>query len=386
MATLIKCGNLIDGTGGPPMKNAQLLVEGDRIAAIGPTVEETVPPETEIVDLSGSTVLPGMIDCHTHLKQHFGEDPDEKYPQPELYEMLKSVRNMRWDFRCGLTTIRNPSEKSFRTVAVRHAIEQGLIPGPRIFSGIRGLRPTHGWGQNAFGFDGLESLRRAIRENVEAGADLIKIYVTGSHFTGTGTTCFMTPEEIRLCTNEAHQVGLQVAAHCHGGVGLRYCLEAGVDTLEHVSMLTEEDIELFLKYDKTLVITSNPYLHETTLDGRPPDVAARVIEAQENMRSIFPKALKSGMKYTVGTDARHGSFVFELETLVEMGLSPMEAICACTRKAAETIGILENTGTLEPGKWADLIAVPEDPLDDISRLRGVNFVMKAGIRYDLSPL
>jgi imidazolonepropionase-like amidohydrolase len=386
MSILIKCGRLIDGRGGVPVDNASILVEGERISEVGRTTEIKAPPGATVIDLTPSTVLPGLMDAHTHLMQQFGEDPNEKYPQPELYEMLKSVRNMRWDLRCGITTIRNPGERSWRAVPIRHAIEKGIIPGPRILTGLRGIRPTHGWGQNAFAFDGVDSLRRAIRENVEAGADLIKIYVSGSHFAGNGTKCYMTPEEIRVCTDEAHRVGLPVVVHCHGGAGVRYCVEAGVNTIEHLTMMNEEDIELFLKHGTILVATFNPYFHESTLAGRPPEVAAKVIQAQENMRKVFPKAFKSGIKFTVGTDSRHGNFVFELEMLVQMGLTAMQAISACTRNAAETLGILEKTGTLEPGKLADIIGIPENPLENISRLRDVNFVMKAGVHYNLSQL
>jgi imidazolonepropionase-like amidohydrolase len=160
-----------------------------------------------------------------------------------------------------------------------------------------------------------------------------------------------------------------------------------VDTIEHGSMINEEDISLFLKHGNTLVATFNPYLHETTIaPGRSPEFLAGVTKVQENLKGIFPKALRSGMKFTVGSDSRHGNFVFELETLVAMGLSPMEAICACTRQAAEALGILDHTGTLEPGKKADIIAVSQDPLEDISRLREVDFVMKDGCQQTLSAL
>jgi imidazolonepropionase-like amidohydrolase len=387
MAILIKCGKLIDGNGGPPIHDALIVVEGEKITAVGRAEEVKAPTGANVIDLSQLTVLPGIIDCHTHLMAHFGEDPNEKYPQPDLYAMLKCVRNMRWDIRCGLTTVRNPSEKSFRAVAVRHAINQGLIVGPRILTGVRGIRPTHGWGQNAFGFDGVESLRKAIRENIEAGADLIKIYVTGEAFADTATISYFNREEVQLCVEETHRVGLKIAAHAHGGEGLRYCLEAGVDTIEHGTMTSEQDIELFIKHGNTLIASFNPYMHETTLTpGRPPEYVAGVIKAQENMKRVFPKAFKSGMKFSFGSDARHGNFIFELEMGVQMGLSPMEAIVACTRKAAETLGILDKTGTLEPGKWADIVAVPKDPLVNISNLREVTFVMKGGGHLDLSPL
>lgn len=387
MLTLIKCGKVIDGTDNSPLKDVHILVEGEKIIALGKADQVKAPAGAKVVDLSQSTVLPGMIDCHTHLMLHFGDDLNEKYPEPELYDMLKSARNVRWDIRSGLTTIRNPSERSYRSVAVRHAVNQGLIVGPRILTGVRGIRATHGYGMNAFGFDGVEGLRKAIRENIAAGADLIKIYVTGEVWKDTATQHYLSREEIQTCVDEAHRVGLRIAAHAHGGVGLRYCLETRVDTIEHGGMMTEEDLNLFLKHGNTLVATFNPYLHETTLvPGRPPEFVAGVTKVQENMKRIFPKALKSGIKFTVGTDARHGNFVFELETLVQMGLSPMEAICAGTRQAAEALGILEKAGTLEPGKWADIIAVPKDPLENISNLRGVDFVMKGGVHLDLSPL
>jgi imidazolonepropionase-like amidohydrolase len=280
MTTLIKCGKLIDGTEKDPIKNAAILVEGEKIAAVGPATELRVPSEVKVIDLSRSTVLPGIIDCHTHLAAHFGDDPREQYSQPDLYQMLKCLRNMRWDIRCGLTTVRNPSEKSFRAVAVRQTISQELIPGPRILTGILGIRATHGWGQNAFGFDGIEALRKAIRENVEAGADLIKIYVTGEGFADTAKVSYFNREEVQVCVDETHRVGLRIAAHAHGGERLRYCLEAGVDTIEHGSMLSEDDIELFIKHGNTLVASFNPYLHETTLTpDRSPVYVSGVIKA-----------------------------------------------------------------------------------------------------------
>ena len=387
MAIVLDCGALIDGTGRGPLRNMRLVVEGDRIAALGDAARGPAPPGAEVVDLRASTVLPGMIDCHTHLMLGFGEDPDERYPQPELYQALKCVPHIRTDLRSGITTIRNPSERSFRAAAVKHAVDQGLIPGPRILAGMRGIRATHGWGQNAFGFDGVDALRRAIRENVEAGADCIKIYATGENFRDTALVNYFGRDEIAACVDEAHRAGLRVAAHAHGGQGLRDCLEAGVDTIEHGARITEEDVELFLKRGATLVATFNPYMHESTLAGpRPPQFVRGVRAAQENMRRVFPVAFRSGMRFTVGSDSRHGNFVFELETLVSMGLSPLEAISACTRQAAEAIGLGDRTGTLEPGKWADVIATREDPSVDVRRLRDVSFVMKAGVRYDLSSL
>jgi imidazolonepropionase-like amidohydrolase len=387
VSILITCGTLIDGTGRAPVHDARLLVDGDRIAAVGPAAVVTAPPGAEIIDLSGSTVLPGMIDCHTHLMLGFGDDLDEQYPEPPLYQTLKCVPHLRQDIRAGITTIRNPSERSFRAAAVRHAVDRGLIPGPRILAGMRGIRASHGWGQNAFGFDGVERLRQAIRENIAAGADVIKIYATGENFRDTATVGYFTRDEIQACVDEAHRVGLRVAAHAHGGPALRDCLEAGVDTIEHGTRITESDVDLFLRRGATLVATFNPYLHESILvPGRPPEFVRGVTLAQDNVRRFYPTALRSGMKFTVGSDSRHGNFVFELETLVALGLSPLEAVSACTRQAAEALGLSDRTGTLEPGKWADVIATHLDPSQDVSRLRDVRFVMKAGVRQDLSPL
>lgn len=387
MNKAIFCGTLIDGTGGPALRDAVVLVEGGTVTGLGPASGVPVPPGAERVDLGACTVLPGLIDCHTHLAAHFGDDPGETYPEPELYQMLKSVRNMRWDLRCGLTTVRNPSEKSWRALAVRHAIEQGLIAGPRIITGLRGIRATHGWGQNAFGFDGVENLRRAVRENLAAGADFIKIYATGENFNDTALIPYLTREEIFICAEEAHRAGVRIAAHAHGGPGLRDCIEAGVDTIEHGTMIDERDIALFIAHGTTLVTSFNPYFHETILvPGRPAKFTAGVTKARENMEKVFPIALRSGMKYAVGSDSRHGNFIFELEMYRKFGLTCMEAIRACTQKSAEALGIAAETGTLAAGKAADLIAVAKDPLQDISALREVAFVMKGGRVYDLSAL
>jgi imidazolonepropionase-like amidohydrolase len=304
-----------------------------------------------------------------------------------LYQMLKCAPNLRLDIRCGITTIRNPSERSFRAAAVRHAVNQGLIPGPRILAGMRGIRATHGWGQNAFGFDGVDAVRKAIRENVEAGADLIKIYTTGENYRDDANRAFFTRDEIQTCVDEAHRYGIRITAHAHGGPGLRDAVEAGVDSIEHGTRITEADVDLFLKHGTTLVATFNPYFHESTyLPGRPPEYEVGMAAARENMRTLFPVAFRSGMKFSVGSDSAHGNFVLELEMLVELGLSPLEAISACTRQAAETLGIQDRAGTLEVGKWADVIAVPDDATENISRMRNVHFVMKGGVRQDLSPL
>jgi len=381
----MRCKNVITCKQAEVIGKGVVAIENDRIVFVGREAELENVSQYEEIDLSYMTVLPGMIDCHTHLKLHFGDNPNEVYPEPELYEMLKCVRNMRWDIRSGLTTIRNLSERSMRAVAVRHAVNKGLIPGPRILTGVRGIRPTHGWGQNAYGYDGVEALRKAIRENVAAGADLIKIYVTGEAWKDTSTVCYMTEAEIRVCAEEAHKVGLRIAAHCHGGIGLRLCLDAGVDTIEHGAMITEADIERFLKSGSTLIATFNPYMHESTLlSVRPPEFVTGVKRVQENMRNVFPQALKSGMKFSIGTDARHGNYVFELETLLSLGLTPIEAIRAATIQAAEALGIEDKVGTLEPGKLADIIGVPGDPLLNISDLRYVQFVMKDGLSQNLS--
>ncbi|MBI3967422.1 MAG: amidohydrolase family protein [Chloroflexi bacterium] len=387
MATLITGGRLIDGTGRLPLRDAAVLVDGDRIAAVGPADQIGVPAEVERLDLGAATLLPGLIDAHTHLMMGFGEGTEESYPQPELYQMLKCVHHARIDIRCGLTTVRNPCERSFRPAAVRHAIEQGLIPGPRIVTGMRGIRATHGWGQNAYGVDAVDAIRRMIRENIAAGADLVKIYATGENFRNTATRAYFTRAEIEACADEAHRVGVPITAHAHGGPGLRDCVEAGFDAIEHGTCISEDDVELMLQRGTTLVATFNPYLHPTTLvPGRPPEWVAGVTAANDNMRRLFPQALRSGLKFTVGSDSRHGEFVFELETLVELGFSPLEAISAATKQAAEALRLADRLGTVEPGKLADLIAVPADPTENVSCLRDVCFVMKGGERLDLSPL
>ncbi len=383
MPTVVRSRMLIDGTGREPVPDGALVIDGGRVVAVGPYASLRVPPGAEVLDLRDHWVLPGLFDAHTHLGMAFGEDLSRPIPHPEQYRMLVAARFLWMDLKRGITTIRDMSEPNLRGVPCRFALRERLLPGPRLLIGARGLRATNGWGQNAIPVDGPEAIRKAARENLREGADFIKIYVTGETFGDTATVQHYTRAEIEAAVDEAHRAGKRVAAHAHGGPGLRACLEAGVDTIEHGTRLEPEDIELFLKHGAWLVATLGPYWHDGILSpGRPPAFLSGVRAAQEAMARVFPLAFQAGVKLTVGSDSRHGEFIFELEMLVKLGLSPMEAIVAATRNAADACGILDQVGTLEPGKQADLIAVRENPLADISAVRRVEVVVQAGERFD----
>lgn len=381
---LVKSKALIDGTGGKPIEKGCVLIDGEKIKAVGLESQMKVPPGTETVDLSAEYVLPGLIDCHTHLGMRFDEPRGVTYPHEDLYRMLTSSKHMREMLRSGVTTIRNVSEKSFRAVVCRNAVESGLIPGPRMKIGTRGIRATHGWGMNAFGVDGVDNLLTFIRENLEQGADLIKIYVTGEVFRNTAMKHYYTDKEVQTIIDEVHKAGKMVAAHAHGGPGLRQALEAGVDTVEHGNMISEQDIEIMVKKGTWLIPTFNAYLHDDVLGtpGRPGEFVQGVEKARVNIDRNFPKALVNAVKFGVGTDARHGNYVFELENMVRLGVSANNAILAATKNGSVVCGMADQVGTLEPGKFADMISVPKNPLDNVSNLRDIHMVMKGGQRLD----
>ena len=383
MAKLVRAGRLIDGTSGEPIPQGCLLIEGDRIKYVGPPGGVHTPPGAEVLDLTAFTVLPGLIDAHSHLGPFFGEDLSRLHPHEELYRMGTASRHLRLMLASGVTTMRNPSERSWRGVVCREAVRSGLLAGPRLWVGARGIRPTHGWGQNAFPVDGENSLRRFVRENIEGGADFIKIYASGEVFQNTAETGYMSRLEVRAVVEETHRVGKKVAAHCHGGEILNICLEEGVDFIEHGAMLAGEHLDLFQAHGAWLICTFNPYLHPSALEGERSSAHVEgVRRARANMEKRFPTALRSGIRFTVGTDGRHGNLAFELECLVRFGLSPLEAIQAATRDAAEACEMGDQVGTLEPGKLADLIATEGNPLQDISALHRVRLVMKEGLLYE----
>ncbi len=380
MTLAIKSSILIDSTGKEPIQDGILLIKGDRIVDVGGPREVRIPAQAEILDLSDQTLLPGLIDVHGHISL----PPQLRSPDP--VRALWITRNLRRYLKSGVTTVRVVGEFNFLDVYCKRAVEAGIIPGPRLLvSGIPlDSSSGHGLGVTV---DGVEAVRKAVRENIKGGADLIKIFVTPSltAVDAQPTDHYYSQEEIAMAVEEAHRAGRRVAAHAHGGPGLRYCLEAGVDTIEHGAYITPADIELFVDKGAWLVCTYGTLYHKDGLEKTRfhDEVAkAKILQARTETPERFRWAYEAGVKYTVGTDNLIGLLAFELECLVKFGVPPMEAIVAATRRAAEACGVENRAGTLEAGKLADCISVKGSPLQDIRVLHEVGLVMKGGRRYD----
>ncbi len=404
MTIAIKSKKLIDGTGRPPIEGGILLIEDDRIVQVGEPEQVTIPADVEVIDCSDQTVLPGLIDSHTHVVLKLSEEPEVRTPsvgvqmkQDTIRMALRGSMYLRDDLESGVTTMRalgDPEDIDFR---IRDAIEAGDIPGPRLLVAGQALRPSHGWGvEGVPPADGVDEIRAAVRQNIARGADVIKIFVTNFR-QGTSDEAYMradltrvpiyTKEEIEAAVDEAHRVGVKIAAHALGGPGLRAALEAGVDSIEHANLMEEQDIEIFLKTggwlsDPNLVVIFDKMGLENLTWWDFPEWQEKVNFARENTRIMIPKAIKAGVKFALGVDPCHGFLWKEARYMVELGIPEMDVILSITKNGAELCGLADKVGTLEPGKLADVISVKGNPLDDIKCLRNVGLVMKGGKRYD----
>ena len=363
MLLAIKSKQVIDGTGRDPIPAGIVLVEGERIKAVDRPERVPLPTETEILDLSQDTVLPGLVDAHSHVVLRESEKTAaEQHLEPDTKLVLRGARNIREDLLGGGTTMRTMSDRNFLDVSLREAVVEGEVPGPRLLISTRGIRSTHGWGSSGVVANGVEEVRRTVRENLLWGADVIKLMITG--WAGRKP----------------------VAAHVNGGPGLRWALEAGLDTVEHGGEATDDDLELFLATGAWLVFTltvlCDPIGLEKKHAWQVPEFREGLIARRERLRRLVPKVAASGVNFTIGTDARHGRLHLEMAYLVKFGLSPMDAIVAGTKRAAEALRVVDQVGTLEVGKLADVISVKGDPLEDIRAMGQVGLIMKGGKRYD----
>ena len=384
----LRCGTLFDGTGAPPLRSAVVLVDDGRIAAVGPAASTPVPPGAEVLDLGDRFVMPGLIDAHNHISIVPGDgDQIGQLRQEAVPQALRAAANLRRDLASGTTTLRVMTEERFLDVQVREAIDAGVIPGPRLLRGTRGITASNGHGRAHASFDGVDEIRRGVRENFQRGADHVKIFATGG-VSSPGTTLqasVYSREEIRAAVEEAQRVGKYAAAHAHGGPGLRLCVEEGVSTIEHAGLATDEDVALMKERGAWLICTFAIFMHRDGIekgDGRQPAIMEKLQAARRVMLERFPAHLASGVRFASGTDGVHGAMPFELQTLARLGVPAADALLAGTRWAAEACRVDGRVGTLAPGKRADLIAVEGDPLADIGALDRVRLVMKDGVIYN----
>lgn len=396
--TAVQCGWLIDGTGAQPMRNAVVVIEGDRIKG----VERDAPSGLRVIDLSDKYVLPGLIDCHTHVTVLLEDNWRYRWTEESApLAALKSTRYVRDMLEAGFTTCRNVGANEFVDVALRDAINSGYIVGPRLFVSAHAVGMTGGHCDlNGFrpdllerfetiesgNADGVDEIRKAVRYQIKQGADVIKTCATGGVLSA-GDTVGATQysfEELKALVSESAMAGRKVAAHAHGTEGIKLAARAGVASIEHGSILDDETIELMKQHGTYLVPTRyvGEVVRKLAEEGKlPPGMAEKAREIGPLMNESLRKAVKAGVKIAFGTDVGvfpHGKAAKEFRYMVAAGMSPMEAILAATRNAADLLGQLDNLGTIEAGKYADLIAVDANPLEDITRLENVTFVMKGG--------
>ncbi len=387
MAIAFHGAQVIDGTGADPIPDGAVVVEGDRIAQVGRIGTLRLPAGAEVMECAG-TVLPGLVNAHTHCSIIPGlGDQTGQMRQPPLPSGLRAAGNMRRELLSGVTTARIMGEEHYLDIEMRRAIDAGVIPGPRLLCCGIHLTSAHGHGRALTTTDGIEGVRQRVRQNIAQGCDWIKLFVTGGvSSVGAALEAYTyTREEIRAACEEAHRAGRRVAAHAHGGPGVRVALEEGMDTIEHGALLTADDVELMKRLGRFLVCTFAILYHPDGIEKTDRHNAAiwsKVVALREQEEARFREILRSGVRYAVGTDSMHGLLWFEMATLVRFGVPPMDAILAGTAWAAEACGVRDRAGTLEPGKPADVIAVDGDPLRDIEALRRVRVVVKGGRRYD----
>src|SRR6202140_3776756 len=393
----IRAGKLIDGKSEKPLENVLIVIEGDRIVSV--VAGGSAPAGMDLIDLSKATVLPGFIDTHTHILLK-GDNTAEEYDAQLLkqsipYRAILAARNAQTALSHGFTAIRDLETEGAMNVDVKMAIANGEVPGPRMQVATRAMAPTGMYPLLGYSWelkvptgvqyvDGVDGARKAVREQVMYGADWIKYYSDRKyHFEADGVLHSMvnfTDEEAKAIVDESHRLAKRVAAHAIGSDGIAAALRAGVDTIEHGDGLTDALLDEIARKGVYWVptITVGAYV----APGRGGNWT-RMVDLE---RVAFQKALKKNVKIVFGTDA--GGFDWkelnqarEFEYYVQYGMTPMQAIRSATSIASELLGWKDKVGTIETGKWADIVAVSGDPLRDISELSRVKFVMKGGVVY-----
>ena len=390
---------LIDGTGSPPIREGAVVLEGDRIVAVGPR-RTVIPEDAEVRDFPGCTLLPGLADCHLHLGLN-GEGSFELGMLKELtsFSAIRAAEYAARDLRAGFTTIRALADKGFIDVGLARAVEEGYVEGPRILSsghmltisgGRDSFAPEVSFSDNLFvECDGVEGVARAARLQLKYGVDWIKLGVTGAVSAGEGLPGAQqfSEEEMRAAVTCAHRYGKKVSGHAHGADGIKAAIRAGVDSIEHGWLADEEAVEMMAAAGIYWVPTLAP-LHFNLLHGTEGGIPGSVVErtrvVQDNMLRMFELGLRRGVPMVMGTDVGmpynyHGKNAVEFRLMVEAGMSEMEAIVSGTSRAARMLDLDGEIGQLAPACRSDLVAVEGDPLEDISVLEAVSFVMKDGV-------
>ncbi|MBF0544161.1 MAG: amidohydrolase family protein [Candidatus Riflebacteria bacterium] len=401
----VKTGKLFDGLGETLRENMTIIVENERIKEIVPTQQASVPVGVAVLDLSKAVVLPGLIDCHVHLGSP-ADRPDDLYQfeRTSQIDAIYGVINAKKTLLAGFTAVRQFGGSPFVGVDLRNSIDRGLIQGPRIITSGPNITMTGGHSDfNGYPYttrlreeyrpffiaDGVDEMRRVVRTQIKYGADVIKMIGTGgvmSNADNPNSTQYSF-EEIKAGAETAHRAGRKLAVHAHSAQGIKDAILAGADSVEHASFADPDGLRLAIEHGTYFVmdIYNDDYiLAEGKKNGMPADQIEKEKGVGHLQRETFTKALKAGVKLAFGTDAGmypHGDNAKQFDTMVRFGMTPAQAIKAATVNAADLLGRSKDFGSIEPGKFADFIAVEGDPLKDVRLLENVGFVMKGGKVY-----
>src|SRR5690349_14721661 len=397
--TFIHAAHMLDVKSGKMLDNVTIAIEGDKVTGVSSGQNAPAEPSARVINLPNATLLPGLIDAHTHItfEPNFGyQELGVSIPK----EALIGAKNARVTLEAGFTTVRNVGAGGFTDVALRDAIDQGLVPGPRMIVsgpplGITGghcdnnLLPYEYHAKSDGAADGVEGVQHKVREVIKYGADVVKICATGGVLSkgDDPRASQYTLEEMKAIVADAHRLGRKVAAHAHGAQGILWASEAGVDSIEHGSYIDDAAIQMMKSKGTYLVPTL--YLGDWMTEnaakiGLPEMYAAKMRTIIPIARANIKKAFDAGVKVAFGTDAAvypHGLNGHEFAVYVRMGMSPLQAIQTATVNAADLLGWSDRIGSLETGKFADVVAVNGDPTKDVTLLQNPVFVMKGGVIY-----
>lgn len=386
--TILAGATLIDGTGAPPVTGRSVVVEQGRIAAV---VADAAAPSGTTVRLDGLTLLPGLINCHVHLCLGGEADPAAvMLKEPPASTVIKAVLRARQTVEAGVTTVRDLGGRDYAELGVRDAVGAGLIPGPRMLCAGRGICITGGHGWHVIGreSDGPDEVRKGVREQIKAGADVIKLFATGGVMTPgvDPNSAQLTLDEVRAAIEEAGRAGRRTAAHAQGADGIANCLEGGITTIEHGVFLTETHCRRMARDGVALVptlIAPEAIANGGVAAGIPEFAVRKSLAIRDRHVESFQMAMRLGVPIAAGTDAGtplngHGTMVPELELMVKGGMAPLAVIHAATATAAHALGLEQETGRVAPGLAADLLAVAGNPAERIQALDEVRLVMTQG--------
>ena len=402
--TILHCGKLIDVMNSKTLNNYSIITEGNKITDVR---EGFIKPEgtDKVIDLKNKTVMPGLMDMHVHIESETKRGATaDRFTMNPADIAFEAVKNAGTTLLAGFTTVRDLGGSGVN-IALRNAINKGLITGPRIFTAGKTIATTGGHGDPTNGYrkdlmgdpgpnegvvNGVDEARKAVRQRYKDGSDLIKITATGGVLSQAkdASGAQFTEEEIKAIVETAKDYGFKVAAHAHGAEGMKRAIRAGVTSIEHGTFMDDEAIELFKKYGTWYVptiIAGKSTADSAKIPGYYSEIVTpKALAVGPKIQATFTKAYKAGVKIAFGTDAavyKHGKNYIEFQYMVEGGMPAMETIRCATIHAAELLGVTDRLGTIEKGKIADIIAVEGDPLTEIQAMGRVKFVMKEGLVY-----